>query len=69
MNYKIEGDFSPVLTIFLSKNELLSAKVGSDGWFSPKICGISPADNIIDALFPRTGFSHGNTPPVPTMRR
>lgn len=50
MNYKIEGDFSPVLTIFLSKNELLSAKVGSDGWFSPKICGISPADNIIDAL-------------------
>lgn len=50
MNYKIEGDFSPVLTIFLSKNELLSAKVGSDGWFSPNICGISPADNIIEAL-------------------
>lgn len=50
MNYKIEGDFSPVLTIFLSKNELLSAKVGSDGWFSPNICEISPADNIIDAL-------------------
>ena len=50
MNYKIEGDFSPVLTILLSKNELLSAKVGSDGWFSPNICGISPAE---DRLFSR----------------
>ena len=50
MNYKIEGDFSPVLTVFLNKNELLSAKVGSYGWFSPNICWISPADNIIDAL-------------------
>ena len=50
MNYKIEGDNSPVLTVFLNKNELLSAKVGSDGWFSQNICEISSADNIIDAL-------------------
>lgn len=50
MNYKIEGDFSPVLTVFLNKNELLSAKVGSDGWYSQNICEISPADNIIEAL-------------------
>lgn len=50
MNYKIEGENSPVLTVFLNKNELLSAKVGSDGWFSQNICEISSADNIIDAL-------------------
>lgn len=50
MNYKIEGDNSPVLTVFLNKNELLSVKVGSDGWFSQNICEISSADNIIDAL-------------------
>lgn len=50
MNYKIEGEFSPVLTVFLNKNELLSAKAGSDGWFSQNICEISSADNIIDAL-------------------
>lgn len=31
MNYKIEGEFSPVLTVSLNKNELLSAKVGTDG--------------------------------------
>ncbi len=50
MNYKIEGEFSPVLTVLLNKNELLSAKVGTDGWFSQNICEISSADNIIDAL-------------------
>lgn len=50
MNYKIEGDNSPILTVFLNKNELLSAKVGMDGWFSQNICEISSADNIIDAL-------------------
>lgn len=50
MNYKIEGDNSPILTVFLNKNELLSAKVGTDSWFSQNICEISSADNIIDAL-------------------
>lgn len=50
MKYSIEGNFSPVLTIFINKNELLSAKAGSDGWHSPHICEINSADNIIDAL-------------------
>lgn len=50
MNYRIEGEHSPVLTVFLSKNELLSARAGSDGWFSQHICEIHTADSIIDAL-------------------
>lgn len=57
MNYKIEGDNSPVLTVSLNKNELLSAKVGTDGWLSQNICEISSSDNIIDAL--KNGLSEG----------
>lgn len=34
MNYIIVGEYSPILTISLNKNELLSAKAGSDCWFS-----------------------------------
>lgn len=50
MEYKIEGEFSPVLSVFLNKNELLCAKNGSEGWHSSGICEIHTADNIIDAL-------------------
>lgn len=50
MNYIIVGEYSPILTISLNKNELLSAKAGSDCWFSEHICEISSADNIIEAL-------------------
>lgn len=50
MNYRIDETASPVLTVFLNKNELLTAKAGSDGWHSAHICEISSADNIIDAL-------------------
>lgn len=50
MNYIIEGEHSPILTISLNKNELLSVKAGSDGWLSQNICEINSADNIIEAL-------------------
>ena len=50
MNYRIEETSSPILTVFLNKNELLTAKSGSDGWRSVHICEISSADNIIEAL-------------------
>ncbi|MGN0604009.1 MAG: AIM24 family protein [Oscillospiraceae bacterium] len=50
MHYKIEGEFSPILTVFLNKNELVCAKNGCEGWHSQGICEIHTADNIIDAL-------------------
>lgn len=57
MNYIIVGEYSPILTISLNKNELLSAKAGSDCWFSEHICEISSADNIIEAL--KNGSTRG----------
>lgn len=50
MNYKIEGECSPILTVFLNRNELICAKNGCEGWHSQGICEIHTADNIIDAL-------------------
>lgn len=50
MDYKIEGEYSPILTVFLNKNELLCAKDGCEGWHSSGICEIHTADNIFDAL-------------------
>lgn len=50
MDYKIEGEYSPILSVFLNKNELLCAKDGSESWHSSGICEIHTADNIIDAL-------------------
>lgn len=50
MDYKIEGEYSPLLTVFLNKNELLCTKDGCEGWHSSGICEIHTADNIIDAL-------------------
>lgn len=50
MNYIIEGNNSPVLTVYLGINELLSVNIGSEGWYSPHICEIRSSDNIFDAL-------------------
>lgn len=50
MEYKIEGENSPVLSILLNKNELLCAKADSVGWCSSGIDEIHTSDSIFDAL-------------------